>query len=142
MGQAGLRVAFYRPGRDMARRTLEAVIYERDPADRASSSTVRQANTQDATLVREVDDCLHKPTATARFKVVIIKSNGNGFCVGHVARLGPDTIPTRMSAHVRGSLQGTPPPFLVADVVSCWSSEPTICAYSRYAMGGGSSLVC
>ena len=44
----------------MERRTLEAVIYEREPPiARIILNRADKANTKDATLVQEVDACLH-----------------------------------------------------------------------------------
>ncbi|MFZ0903702.1 MAG: enoyl-CoA hydratase/isomerase family protein, partial [Mycobacterium sp.] len=78
----------------MERRTLEAVIYERDPPiARIILNRADKANTKDATLVQEVDDCLHEADRDREIKVVILKANGNGFCGGHVARWGPDENP-------------------------------------------------
>jgi enoyl-CoA hydratase/carnithine racemase len=76
----------------MERRVLEAVIYERDPPiARIILNRVDRANTKDATLVTEVDDCLHEADRDREIKVVIIKANGKGFCGGHVARWAPPT---------------------------------------------------
>lgn len=78
----------------MERRVLEAVIYEREPPiARIVLNRVDKANTKDAVLVTEVDDCLHEADRDKDIKVVIIKANGKGFCGGHVARWGPDENP-------------------------------------------------
>lgn len=78
----------------MERRTLEAVIYEREPPiARIILNRADKANTKDATLVQEVDACLHEADRDRDIKVVIIKANGKGFCGGHVARWGPDENP-------------------------------------------------
>jgi len=78
----------------MEQRTLEAVIYERDPPiARIILNRADKANTKDATLVQEVDACLHEADRDREIKVVIIKANGKGFCGGHVARWGPDENP-------------------------------------------------
>src|ERR1700746_4003377 len=78
----------------MERRVLEAVIYEREPPiARIILNRVDRANTKDATLVTEVDNCLHEADRDREIKVVIIKANGKGFCGGHVARWGPDEKP-------------------------------------------------
>ena len=78
----------------MERRTLEAVIYERDPPiARIILNRADKANTKDATLVQEVDACLHEADRDREIKVVILKANGKGFCGGHVARWGPDENP-------------------------------------------------
>jgi len=78
----------------MERRVLEAVIYERDPPiARIILNRADRANTKDATLVTEVDACLHEADRDRDIKVVVIKANGKGFCGGHVARWGPDENP-------------------------------------------------
>ncbi|EUA49874.1 enoyl-CoA hydratase/isomerase family protein [Mycobacterium xenopi 3993] len=76
----------------MEQRTLNAVIYQRDPPiARIILNRVDKANTKDSTLVREVDDCLHQADRDGEIKVVILKANGEGFCGGHVA----GGVPTR-----------------------------------------------
>jgi enoyl-CoA hydratase len=78
----------------MERRELEAVIYEREPPiARIILNRPDKANTKDATLVEEVDACLHEADRDKEIKVVILKANGKGFCAGHVARWGPDENP-------------------------------------------------
>ena len=78
----------------MERRVLEAIIYEREPPiARIILNRVDKANTKDAVLVTEVDDCLHEADRDREIKVVILKANGKGFCGGHVARWGPDENP-------------------------------------------------
>ena len=78
----------------MERRVLEAVIYEREPPiARIILNRVDKANTKDAQLVQEVDECLHEADRDKEIKVVILKANGKGFCGGHVARWGPDENP-------------------------------------------------
>src|SRR5262249_2436666 len=80
--------------RRMERRVLEAIIYERDPPiARIILNRVDKANTKDAVLVTEVDNCLHEADRDNEIKVVILKANGKGFCGGHVARWGPDENP-------------------------------------------------
>lgn len=67
----------------MERRVLEAVIYKREPPiARIILNRAEKANTKDATLVQEVDDCLHEADRDREIKVVIIKANGKGFCGG------------------------------------------------------------
>ena len=64
-------------------RTLEAVIYERDPPIAPIIlNRPDKANTKDSRLVREVDDCLHEADRDNDIKVVILKANCNGFCAG------------------------------------------------------------
>src|SRR6202451_2181113 len=78
----------------MERRTLEAVIYEREPPiARIILNRADKANTKDATLVQGGDVCRHEADRDRDIKVVIIKANGKGFCGGHVARWGPDENP-------------------------------------------------
>ena len=78
----------------MERRTLEAVIYEREPpVARIVLNRPEKANTKDAVLVQEVDACLREADRDKEIKVVILKANGKGFCGGHVARWGPDENP-------------------------------------------------
>ena len=84
----------------MERRTLEAVIYEREPPiARIILNRADKANTKDATLVQEVDACLHEADRDREIKVVIIKANGKGFCGGHVARW----VPTRILIPISGT---------------------------------------
>lgn len=76
------------------RRMLESVIYEREPPiARIILNRPDKANTKDASLVQEVDQCLHEADRDREIKVVILKANGKGFCGGHVARWGPDENP-------------------------------------------------
>ena len=92
----------------MERRTLEAVIYEREPPiARIILNRPDKANTKDATLVQEVDACLHEADRDREIKVVILKANGNGFCGGHVARWGPEENPSRFRRHVEDLYKGT-----------------------------------
>src|SRR5258708_31231555 len=78
----------------MERRVLEAVIYEREPPiARIILNRVDKANTKDATLVTDVDNCLHEADRDREIKVVILKANGNGFCGGPVSPGGPHANP-------------------------------------------------
>ena len=71
----------------MERRTLEAVIYEREPPiARIILNRPDKANPKDAPLVQEVDACLKEADRDKEIKVVILKATGKGFCGGHVAR--------------------------------------------------------
>src|SRR5258708_39326505 len=76
------------------RRTLESVIYEREPPiARIILNRPDKANTKDATLVQEVDACLHEADRDKDIKVVILKANGKGFCGGPRAPRGPHEEP-------------------------------------------------
>lgn len=76
------------------RRTLEAVIYEREPPiARIILNRPEKANTKDSQMVLEVDQCLHEADRDREIKVVILKANGKGFCGGHVARWGAGENP-------------------------------------------------
>ena len=121
----------------MERRTLEAVIYEREPPiARIILNRADKANTKDATLVQEVDACLHEADGDRDIKVVILKANGKGFCGGHVARWGPDENPYPDFGDTFEDLyKGTADLFSVADVVSVGVSEADDLADSRLLHG-------
>src|ERR1700743_257566 len=123
----------------MERRTLEAVIYEREPPiARIVLNRADKANTKDATLVQEVDACLHEADRDREIKVVIIKANGKGFCGGHVARWGPDENPY---PHFWGTFEdlykGTADLFLWPTLYLWEFPKPTISQIHGYCMGGG-----
>src|ERR1700728_28713 len=123
----------------MERRTLEAVIYERDPPiARIILNRADKANTKDATLVQEVDDCLHEADRDREIKVVILKANGNGFCGGHVARWGPDENPYPDFGDTFEDLyKGTADLFLWPTLYLWEFPKPTISQIHGYCMGGG-----
>ncbi|OBG77660.1 hypothetical protein A5700_19170 [Mycobacterium sp. E1214] len=61
----------------MERRELEAVIYEREPPiARIILNRPEKANTKDAVLVTEVDDCLREADRDREVKVVILRCAG------------------------------------------------------------------
>jgi Enoyl-CoA hydratase/isomerase len=123
----------------MERRVLEAVIYEREPPiARIILNRVDKANTKDATLVTEVDNCLHEADRDREIKVVILKANGNGFCGGHVARWGPDENPYPDFGDTFEDLyKGTADLFLWPTLYLWEFPKPTISQIHGYCMGGG-----
>ena len=123
----------------MERRVLEAVIYEREPPiARIILNRVDKANTKDAVLVTEVDDCLHEADRDKEIKVVILKANGKGFCGGHVAHSGPGRNPLcRFRKHIRGPVQGHRRLFLWPTLYLWEFPKPTISQIHGYCMGGG-----
>ena len=123
----------------MERRTLEAVIYEREPPiARIILNRADKANTKDATLVQEVDACLHEADRDREIKVVIIKANGKGFCGGHVARWGPDENPYPDFGDTFEDLyKGTADLFLWPTLYLWEFPKPTISQIHGYCMGGG-----
>ena len=123
----------------MERRVLEAVIYERDPPiARIILNRVDKANTKDATLVTEVDNCLHEADRDREIKVVILKANGKGFCGGHVARWGPDENPYPDFGDTFEDLyKGTADLFLWPTLYLWEFPKPTISQIHGYCMGGG-----
>ena len=123
----------------MERRTLEAVIYEREPPiARIILNRADKANTKDATLVQEVDACLHEADRDRDIKVVIIKANGKGFCGGHVARWGPDENPYPDFGDTFEDLyKGTADLFLWPTLYLWEFPKPTISQIHGYCMGGG-----
>ena len=123
----------------MERRTLESVIYEREPPiARIILNRPDKANTKDASLVQEVDACLHEADRDKDIKVVILKANGNGFCGGHVARWGPDENPYPDFGDTFEDLyKGTADLFLWPTLYLWEFPKPTISAIHGYCMGGG-----
>ena len=123
----------------MEQRTLKTVIYEREPPiARIILNRPDKANTKDATLVQEVDDCLHEADRDREIKVVIIKANGKGFCGGHVARWGPDENPYPDFGDTFEDLyKGTADLFLWPTLYLWEFSKPTISQIHGYCMGGG-----
>jgi enoyl-CoA hydratase len=123
----------------MERRVLEAVIYEREPPiARIILNKVEKANTKDAVLVTEVDDCLHEADRDKEIKVVILKANGKGFCGGHVARWGPDENPYPDFGNTFEDLyKGTADLFLWPTLYLWEFPKPTISQIHGYCMGGG-----
>ena len=123
----------------MERRDLEAVIYEREPPiARIILNRPDKANTKDATLVQEVDACLHEADRDKEIKVVILKANGKGFCGGHVARWGPDENPYPDFGDTFEDLyKGTADLFLWPTLYLWEFPKPTISQIHGYCMGGG-----
>jgi len=123
----------------MERRVLEAVIYEREPPiARIILNRVDKANTKDATLVTEVDNCLHEADRDREIKVVILKANGNGFCGGHVARWDPDENPYPDFGDTFEDLyKGTADLFLWPTLYLWEFPKPTISQIHGYCVGGG-----
>src|SRR3954468_825831 len=123
----------------MERRELEAVIYEREPPiARIILNRPEKANTKDATLVQEVDACLHEADRDKEIKVVILKANGKGFCGGHVAKWGPDEDPYPDFGDTFEDLyKGTADLFLWPTLYLWEFSKPTISQIHGYCMGGG-----
>ncbi|WP_142308694.1 enoyl-CoA hydratase-related protein [Mycobacterium interjectum] len=123
----------------MERRVLEAIIYEREPPiARIILNRVDKANTKDAVLVTEVDNCLHEADRDKEIKVVILKANGNGFCGGHVARWGPDENPYPDFGNTFEELyKGTADLFLWPTLYLWEFPKPTISQIHGYCMGGG-----
>jgi len=123
----------------MERRVLEAIIYEREPPiARIILNRVDKANTKDAVLVTEVDNCLHEADRDKEIKVVILKANGKGFCGGHVARWGPDENPYPDFGNTFEDLyKGTADLFLWPTLYLWEFPKPTISQIHGYCMGGG-----
>jgi enoyl-CoA hydratase len=123
----------------MERRVLEAVIYEREPPiARIILNRVDKANTKDAVLVTEVDNCLHEADRDNEIKVVILKANGKGFCGGHVARWDPDENPYPDFGNTFEELyKGTADLFLWPTLYLWEFPKPTISQIHGYCMGGG-----
>jgi enoyl-CoA hydratase/carnithine racemase len=121
------------------RRTLESVIYEREPPiARIILNRPDKANTKDASLVQEVDACLHEADRDKDIKVVILKANGKGFCGGHVARWGPDENPYPDFGDTFEDLyKGTADLFLWPTLYLWEFPKPTISQIHGYCMGGG-----
>ena len=121
------------------RRELESVIYEREPPiARIILNRPDKANTKDATLVQEVDACLHEADRDKEIKVVILKANGKGFCGGHVARWGPDENPYPDFGDTFEDLyKGTADLFLWPTLYLWEFPKPTISQIHGYCMGGG-----
>ena len=121
------------------RRELESVVYEREPPiARIILNRADKANTKDASLVQEVDACLHEADRDKEIKVVIIKANGKGFCGGHVARWGPDENPYPDFGDTFEDLyKGTADLFLWPTLYLWEFPKPTISAIHGYCMGGG-----
>ncbi len=121
------------------RRELESVIYEREPPiARIILNRPDKANTKDASLVQEVDACLHEADRDKEIKVVILKANGKGFCGGHVARWGPDENPYPDFGDTFEDLyKGTADLFLWPTLYLWEFSKPTISQIHGYCMGGG-----
>ena len=118
---------------------LEAVIYEREPPiARIILNRVDKANTKDAVLVTEVDECLHEADRDKEIKVVILKANGKGFCGGHVARWDPDENPYPDFGNTFEDLyKGTADLFLWPTLYLWEFPKPTISQIHGYCMGGG-----
>ena len=123
----------------MEQRTLESVIYEREPPiARIILNKADKANTKDAQLVQEVDACLHEADRDKDIKVVILKANGKGFCGGHVARWGPDENPYPDFGDTFEDLyKGTADLFLWPTLYLWEFPKPTISQIHGYCMGGG-----
>ncbi len=123
----------------MERRELESVIYEREPPiARIILNRPDKANTKDASLVQEVDACLHEADRDKEIKVVILKANGKGFCGGHVARWGPDENPYPDFGDTFEDLyKGTADLFLWPTLYLWEFPKPTISQIHGYCMGGG-----
>ena len=121
------------------RRELESVIYEREPPiARIILNRPDKANTKDASLVQEVDACLHEADRDKEIKVVILKANGKGFCGGHVARWGPDENPYPDFGDTFEDLyKGTADLFLWPTLYLWEFPKPTISQIHGYCMGGG-----
>jgi enoyl-CoA hydratase len=81
---------------------LETIIYEKDgPIARIVMNTPEKANIQTAQQVWDFEDALTWANRDEEVKVLVIKSNGNGFCAGHaivdrdqMADVYPPTGPT------------------------------------------------
>jgi len=118
---------------------LEAIIYEREPPiARIILNRVDKANTKDAVLVTEVDNCLHEADRDNEIKVVILKANGKGFCGGHVARWGPEENPYPDFGNTFEDLyKGTADLFLWPTLYLWEFPKPTISQIHGYCMGGG-----
>ncbi len=123
----------------MEKRTLEAVIYERDPpVARIVLNRPEKANTKDAALVKEVDACLHEADGDSDVKVVILKANGKGFCGGHVAKWEEGEDPYPDFGHTFEQLyKGTADLFLWPTLYLWEFPKPTISQIHGYCMGGG-----
>jgi enoyl-CoA hydratase len=123
----------------MENRTLESVIYEREPPiARIILNRPDKANTKDASLVQEVDACLHEADRDKEIKVVILKANGKGFCGGHVAGWGPDENPYPDFGNTFEDLyKGTADLFLWPTLYLWEFPKPTISQIHGYCMGGG-----
>jgi enoyl-CoA hydratase/carnithine racemase len=123
----------------MERRTLEAVIYERDPPiARIVLNRPERANTKDSVLVHEVDNCLHEADRDGEIKVVILKGSGNGFCGGHVAHWEPPDDPYPEFGDTFDQLyKGTADLFLWPTLYLWEFPKPTISQIHGYCVGGG-----
>src|ERR1700681_184855 len=81
---------------------MKTIIYEKDGAvARIVMNTPEKANIQTAQQVWDFEDALTWANRDDEVKVLIIKSNGNGFCAGHaivdrdeMAEVYPTTGPT------------------------------------------------
>jgi enoyl-CoA hydratase/carnithine racemase len=123
----------------MERRVLNAVIYEREPPiARIVLNRPEKANTKDAVLVQEVDQCLHEADRDREIKVVVLKANGKGFCGGHVAHWTPDENPYPDFGHTFEDLyKGTADLFLWPTLYLWEFPKPTISQIHGYCVGGG-----
>lgn len=121
------------------RRAFESVIYEREPPiARIILNRPEKANTKDASLVREVDQCLREADRDKEIKVVILKANGKGFCGGHVARWGPDENPyPDFGSTFEDLYKGTADLFLWPTLYLWEFPKITISQIHGYCMGGG-----
>lgn len=141
LGRQGQRRDSVRRRRHMTRerRELESVIYEREPPiARIVLNRPDKANTKDASLVQEVDACLHEADRDKEIKVVILKANGKGFCGGHVARWGPDENPYPDFGDTFEDLyKGTADLFLWPTLYLWEFPKPTISQVHGYCVGGG-----
>jgi enoyl-CoA hydratase len=128
----------------MESKTLERVIYERDPdagIARIILNYPEKANVQDSKLAWDVDACLNEADRDYAIKVVILKANGNGFCAGHAIFAGeqeqvyPDFY--HSIQHTGSAWKGQVDLF-VAPVLHLWEfPKPTIAQVHGYCVGGG-----
>lgn len=77
----------------METRDLETIRYEKDGAiARIVLNVPEKANIQSAQQVYDMDECLAWAGDDDDVKVLVLKSNGNGFCAGH-AIVPPEEMP-------------------------------------------------
>ncbi|HLG68516.1 MAG TPA: enoyl-CoA hydratase-related protein [Acidimicrobiales bacterium] len=128
----------------METKALERVVYEKDAEAgiaRIILNFPEKANAQDSRLAWDVDACLDEADRDYEVKVVILKSNGKGFCAGHAIFAGPqeEVYPDFYHSieHTGSAWKGQLDLF-VWPVLHLWEfPKPTIAQVHGYCLGGG-----
>lgn len=114
------------------------VRYEKDGAvARIVLDDPKRANAQSAEMVWGVDDALRSARRDHDVKVVILKSNGKGFCSGHIPT--GDYPEFQANLEAKGTVWEGQTELFLTPMLALWEfPKPTIAQVHGYALGGGS----